>query len=126
MTEKQSLETKIRELKLLLASAERWEKQLQEKLNLLLNQMPSSILAKQIHKLIHCADPETWDGDIWYDNDNEDSNLTPEPIPIWPLVKTKTTNEGDDDVCTTVHTVPWSPAELAKLQEKYSRHLEES
>ncbi|GAB0206879.1 hypothetical protein GRJ2_003153500 [Grus japonensis] len=92
--------------------------------------MPSSVSAKQIRKLIHCADPETWDGDIWYDNDNdelvEDFDLTPEPVPIRPLIKTETTNEGDDDVRTTVRTIPWSPAELAKLQEKYSRNPEES
>ncbi|GAB0209719.1 hypothetical protein GRJ2_003437600 [Grus japonensis] len=128
--ETQSLKTENRELKMLLASAERREKQLQEKLNLLLNQMPSSVSAKQIRKLIHCADPETWDGDIWYDNDNdelvENFDLTPEPVPIRPLIKTETTNEGDDDVRTTVRTIPWSPAELAKLQEKYSRNPEES
>ncbi|GAB0208766.1 pol-like protein ENS-3 [Grus japonensis] len=92
--------------------------------------MPSSVSAKQIRKLIHCADPKTWDGDIWYDNDNdelvEDFDLTPEPVPIRPLIKTETTNEGDDDVRTTVRTIPWSPAELAKLQEKYSRNPEES
>ncbi|GAB0207183.1 hypothetical protein GRJ2_003183900 [Grus japonensis] len=92
--------------------------------------MPSSVSAKQIHKLIHCADPETWDGDIWYDNDNdelvENFDLTPEPVPIRPLIKTETTNEGDDDVRTTIRTIPWSPAELAKLQEKYSRNPEES
>ncbi|GAB0210355.1 hypothetical protein GRJ2_003501300 [Grus japonensis] len=128
MIESQSLKTENRELKMLLASAERREKQLQEKLNLLLNQMPSSVSAKQIRKLIHCADPETWDGDIWYDNDElvEDFDLTPEPVPIRPLIKTETTNEGDDDVRTTVRTIPWSPAELAKLQEKYSRKPEES
>ncbi|GAB0182736.1 hypothetical protein GRJ2_000738900 [Grus japonensis] len=92
--------------------------------------MPSSVSAKQIRKLIHCADPKTWDGDIWYDNDNdelvEDSDLTPEPVPTRSLIKTETTGEGDDDVHTTVRTVPWSPAELAKLQEKYSRNPEES
>ncbi|GAB0209414.1 insertion element IS476 uncharacterized 39.2 kDa protein-like [Grus japonensis] len=84
MIESQSLKTENRELKMLLASVERREKQLQEKLNLLLNQMPSSVSAKQIRKLIHCADPETWDGDIWYDNDElvEDFDLTAEPVPI--------------------------------------------
>uniref|UniRef100_U3I2S7 RING-type E3 ubiquitin transferase n=1 Tax=Anas platyrhynchos platyrhynchos TaxID=8840 RepID=U3I2S7_ANAPP len=31
-----------------------------------------------------------------------------------------------DNVCTTVQTIPWSLEKLAKLQEKYSRHPEES
>ncbi|GAB0204018.1 hypothetical protein GRJ2_002867400 [Grus japonensis] len=56
----------------------------------------------------------------------EDSDLTPGSVPIRPLIKTKTTDDRDDDVRITVHTIPWSPAELAKLQEKYSRHPEES
>ncbi|XP_075604452.1 uncharacterized protein LOC142601014 [Balearica regulorum gibbericeps] len=131
MSDNQNLNMEIRELKLLVATFERREKQLQENLlNFLLDQMPSSVSAKQVHKLIHCADPETWDGDIWNDNDNDelvaDSVLTPKSVPMRPLIKNKTTDEGDDDVCTMVHTIPWSPAELAKLQEKYSRHLEES
>ena len=131
MSDNQNLNTEIRELKLLVATFERREKQLQENLlNFLLDQMPSSVSAKQVHKLIHCADPETWDGDIWNDNDDDelvaDSVLTPKSVPMRPLIKTKTTDEGDDDVCTTVHTIPWSPAELAKLQEKYSRRPEES
>ncbi|GAB0210313.1 hypothetical protein GRJ2_003497100 [Grus japonensis] len=130
MTDNQNLKTEIRELKLLLVSVERQEKQLQEKLNLLLIQILSSVSAKQLRKLTRCVDPETWDGDIWYDNDNDelvaDSVLTPESVPIWLLIKNKTTDEGDNDVHTTIRTIPWSPAELAKLQEKYSRNPEES
>ncbi|GAB0207908.1 mitochondrial enolase superfamily member 1 [Grus japonensis] len=75
-------------------------------------------------------DPETWDGGIWNDNDNDelvaDSDLTPKSMPIWLLIKSKTTDERDDDVRTSIHTIPWSPAESAKLQEKYSRNPEES
>jgi len=52
--------------------------------------------------------------------------LAPEPIPIRPLIKTETTDEGGEQARTTVRTIPWSPAELAKLQEKYSKHPEES
>ncbi|GAB0206095.1 hypothetical protein GRJ2_003075100 [Grus japonensis] len=130
MSDNQNLNTEIKEIKLLVGSFERREKQLQERLlNFLLDQMPSSVSAKQVRKLLRCADPETWDGDIWKDNDDEpvaDSNLTPESVPIRPLIKIETIDEGDDDIHTTVRTIPWSPAELAKLQEKYSRHPEES
>jgi len=94
--------------------------------------IPCSVSAKQIRKLIQYADPETWDGDIWDSDDNDeleensDYDLAPEPIPIRPLIKTETTNEGGEQARTTVRTIPWSPAELAKLQEKYSRCPEES
>jgi len=30
------------------------------------------VSAKQIHHLIQCADPETWDGDIWDSDDNDE------------------------------------------------------
>jgi len=89
------------------------------------------VSAKQIHHLIQCADPETWDGDIWDSDDNDeleensDYILAPEPIPIRPLIKTETTDEGEEQACTIVRTIPWSLAELVKLQEKYSRHPEE-
>lgn len=128
----EKLGTENRELKMLLASAERREKQLQEKLDLLLNQLPFSISDKQTHKIIHCTNPETWDGDICYSSDDNelvghsDYDLTLEPVPIQPLIKTEITNDGDDNACATVQTTPWSPEKLAKLQEKYSRHPEES
>jgi len=52
--------------------------------------------------------------------------VAPEPIPIQPLIKTETTNEGGEQSHATVQTIPWSPVELAKLQGKYSRRPEES
>ncbi|PKU33329.1 solute carrier family facilitated glucose transporter member hypothetical protein [Limosa lapponica baueri] len=86
----------------------------------------------QICKIIRHTNPETWDGDIWYDDDDshepeEGSNYdyTPETVSIWPLIKTEVTNEGGNDR-TTMRTVPWSPTDLAKLQEKYSRSPGES
>lgn len=92
--ENQSLKTENRELGILLTLAEKQgEKKtnkktptnnLKEKLNLLLTQMPSLVLAKQICKLIHYADPETWPRDICYDNDEPveefDCDFTPEPV----------------------------------------------
>ena len=72
---------------MLLASVERREK-LQVMLNLSLNQMLSSVLAKQIHKFMHCTDPKTWDGDMSYDDNNgellegSDYDPTSEPMSI--------------------------------------------
>lgn len=128
----EKLGTENRELKMLLALAERRERQLQEKFDLLLNQLPSSVSDKQTHKLIHCTNPETCNGDICYSSDNKelvgdsDYDFTLEPVPIQLLIKTETANDGKDNVCTTVQTIPWSLEKLAKLQEKYSRHPEES
>uniref|UniRef100_A0A8B9NYL3 Uncharacterized protein n=1 Tax=Apteryx owenii TaxID=8824 RepID=A0A8B9NYL3_APTOW len=65
---------------------------------------------------------ETWDGDIWYDNDNNDYSLESSDC----YTKTEIADEGDDNIHTTVQSIPWSPAELTKLQEKYSRRPEES
>jgi len=70
--------------------ANRQEKHLEEKLNLLLNLMLSSLSAKQVCKIIKYADPETWDGDVWDSDDNQNFppvhhyDLAPEPIPIQP------------------------------------------
>lgn len=58
-------------------------------------------------------------GDSAYD-------LTPETVPVSPLIKTETANDGDNDIYATVRPAPWSLSELAKLQERYSRHPEES
>lgn len=52
------------------------------------------------------TDPEAWDQDIWYDGDDETSEN--------PDCKS---DEDNDEICTTVHSVPWSLTELAKLQE---------
>lgn len=84
--------------------------------------MPSSISAKQIHKLIHNTSPKTWDGDIWYSNDNYelvgdlDYDLNPRACTLRPLINTKLENNGDDNVCTPVQTIPWSLVELAMLK----------
>jgi len=131
-TEIYSLKGEIGCLKFQLFWANRREKHLEEKLNLSLNPIPSSVSAKQVHKLIQYVDPETWDGDIWDSDDNgeleenSDYDLASEPIPIPPLIKRETTEEGEEQACTTVRTTPWSPAELAKFQEKYSRRPGES
>lgn len=42
--------------------------------------MLSLASATQTHKLIHCTDPKTWDGDIWCGN--SDYDLTPERVTL--------------------------------------------
>ncbi|XP_071884738.1 uncharacterized protein [Anas platyrhynchos] len=74
-------------------------------------------------------DPESWDGDIWSDDDDgveEVSDPEPQSISLRPLVKTETTVDDNDEIRTTVRTIPWSPAELIKIQEKFSRRPGES
>lgn len=77
------------------------------------------------------ADPETWDGDICYDNEEIDNGNgkfsdSSHPVLVQPLVKHETFLDDSDDIHTVVRTVPWSPAELVKLQEKCSRRSDES
>jgi len=49
-----------------------------------------------------------WDGDFWDSDDNDeleensDYDLASEPIPIRPLIKTETTDEGGEQARTTV------------------------
>uniref|UniRef100_A0A8B9BR63 Uncharacterized protein n=1 Tax=Anser brachyrhynchus TaxID=132585 RepID=A0A8B9BR63_9AVES len=104
-------------------------KQLLKKYNHLLNKIKSSALVKQVHRLMHSADPESWNGDIWFDSDDEvkkTANSEPQSISLRPLVKTETTVNDGDEIRTTVRTIPWSPAELIKIQEKFSRRSGES
>ncbi|XP_040434397.1 uncharacterized protein LOC121080446 [Falco naumanni] len=42
-------------------------------------------------------------------------------IPLRPLVKIETAVDDDDEIHTTTHTMPWTPAELERIREKYSR-----
>ncbi|XP_068521818.1 olfactory receptor 14C36-like [Anas acuta] len=75
------------------------------------------------------AHPESWDGDIWFDSDDgveEVSDSEPQLVSLRPLVKTETTVDDNDEIRTTVRTIPWSPAELIKIQEKFSRRPGES
>ena len=64
-TQINTLKGEIGYLKSQLFWANKREKHLEEKLNLSLKQVPSSVSAKQIRKVIQHADPETWDGDVW-------------------------------------------------------------
>jgi len=109
-TQIDNLKGEINHLTLQLFWANRQEKHLEEKLNLSLSRIPSSVSAKQIRKLIQSADPKTREGDVWNSKDNDeleensDYHVSPEPIPIWPLFKTEATNESGEQAHTTVQT----------------------
>ena len=123
-----TLKGEISYLKSQLFEVNRWEKHLEEKLNLLLNQIPSSVSAKQIRKRIQYADPETWDGDIWDSDDNDeleensDYDVAPGPIPIWPLIKTETTNEGGEHVTENLWTKPRNTNVVLKGRHSLLQH----
>uniref|UniRef100_A0A8B9VGG3 Uncharacterized protein n=1 Tax=Anas zonorhyncha TaxID=75864 RepID=A0A8B9VGG3_9AVES len=104
-------------------------KQLLNKYNHLVNKIKPSAPVKQVHRLMHSADPESWNGDIWFDSDDEakkTANFEPQSISMRPSVKTETTVDDGVEIRTTVRTIPWSPAELIKIQEKFSRRSGES
>lgn len=46
--------------------------------------------------MVYCEDPETWDGDIRYNDDSleEDSDPTPMAAKVQPLIETETAGEG--------------------------------
>uniref|UniRef100_A0A8C3BI70 Uncharacterized protein n=1 Tax=Cairina moschata TaxID=8855 RepID=A0A8C3BI70_CAIMO len=97
--------------------------------NHLLNKIKPSAPVKQVHRLMHSADPESWNGDIWFDSDDEakkTASFEPQSISMRPLVKTETIVDDGVEIRTTVRAVPWSPAELIKIQEKFSRWSGES
>uniref|UniRef100_A0A8B9B985 Uncharacterized protein n=1 Tax=Anser brachyrhynchus TaxID=132585 RepID=A0A8B9B985_9AVES len=102
-------------------------KQLLERFSHLLNRIQPSAPVKQVHRLMHSADPESWNGDFWFDSDDvkKIADSEPQSISLRPLVKTETTVD-DDEIRTTVRMIPWSPAELVKIQEKFSRWSGES
>ena len=104
-------------------------KQLLEKVSHLLNKVQPCAPVKQIRRVLHSAEPESWDSDFWSDSDDgveEISDSEPQSISLRPLVKTETAVVDNDEICTTVQMIPLSPAELVKIQEKFSRRSEES
>ncbi|XP_071891101.1 uncharacterized protein [Anas platyrhynchos] len=104
-------------------------KQLLERVSHLLNKVQPCAPVKQIRGVLHNAEPESWDSDFWSDDDDgveEVSDPEPQSISLRPLVKTETTVDDNDEIRTTVRTIPWSPAELIKIQEKFSRRPGES
>uniref|UniRef100_A0A8B9SQR4 Uncharacterized protein n=1 Tax=Anas platyrhynchos TaxID=8839 RepID=A0A8B9SQR4_ANAPL len=104
-------------------------KQMLERVSHLLNKVQPCAPVKQIRGVLHIAEPESWDSDFWSDSDDgveEISDSEPQLISLRPLVKTETTVDDNDEICTTVRTIPLPPAELVKIQEKFSRRSGES
>ncbi|KAK4830063.1 hypothetical protein QYF61_008401 [Mycteria americana] len=113
-----------------LVSENNYLKQLLERVNRLLDKIQPSAPVKQVRRLMRGANPEVWDGDLWFDSDDDEVKGTSDSEPQWvslrPLVKTETAVDDDDEIHTTVRTIPWSPAKLMKIQEKFSRRPGES
>ncbi|XP_068521596.1 uncharacterized protein [Anas acuta] len=104
-------------------------KQLLERVSHLLNKVQPCAPVKQIRGVLHNAEPESWDSDFWSDSDDgveEISDSEPQSISLRPLVKTETAVDDNDEIRTTVRTIPLPPAELVKIQEKFSRRSGES
>ncbi|XP_068523233.1 uncharacterized protein [Anas acuta] len=104
-------------------------KQLLERVSHLLNKVQPCAPVKQIRRLLHSVEPESWDSDFWSDSDDgveEISDSEPQSISLRPLVKTETTVDDNDEIRTTVRKIPLPPAELVKIQEKFSRWSGES
>ncbi|XP_068524887.1 uncharacterized protein [Anas acuta] len=103
-------------------------KQLLERVSHLLNKVQPCAPVKQIRGVLHNAEPESWDSDFWSDSDDgveEISDSEPQSISLRPLVKTETAVDDNDEIRTTVRTIPLPPAELVKIQ-KFSRRSGES
>ncbi|XP_071897749.1 uncharacterized protein [Anas platyrhynchos] len=104
-------------------------KQMLERVSHLLNKVQPCAPVKQIRGVLHSAEPESWDSDFWSDSDDgveEISDSEPQSISLRPLVKTETAVDDNDEIHTTVRTIPLPPAELVKIQEKFSRRSGES
>ncbi|KAJ7416259.1 hypothetical protein WISP_72537 [Willisornis vidua] len=122
VAENELLKAEVVQIKILLAAEKCKKKQLLEK------QLPA--LIRQLPKSVSYLDIESWNRDIWSDNDDDeyvrisDSNFWMDSL--CPLVKIETTVDSDGENPTTMPTTPWTPVELLKLQEKHSRWPGES
>ncbi|KAK4819789.1 hypothetical protein QYF61_011389 [Mycteria americana] len=103
-----------------LVSENNYLKQLLERVNRLLDKMQPSAPVKQVRRLMRGANSEVWDGDLWFDSDDDEVEGASDSEPQLTAV------DDDDEIHTTVRTIPWSPAELIKIQEKFSRQPGES
>jgi len=103
-----------------------------EKMNGLLDKMQPSALVQQIHRLMHylSSGMQTEEDFCCNSYDEEVSEVEgtfkSQVIPLQPLIKTETAVNDDDEIHTTTRTMPWTPTELEKIREKYSRRPSES
>lgn len=80
---------------------------MQKNLGKLLDKIPhesSSYSVQHIYRVVYCDDLETWDGDIWYSDDDLDAESHPIPkaIKVQPLIETETVDEVGGETHTTV------------------------
>lgn len=67
--------------------------------------------------------PETCEEDSWCHGSDTEEKSDPilQQIQVRPSIQTETTTDGDRNGNTITHMIPWSPAKLHKLQDKFSR-----
>lgn len=74
-------------------------KQMLGKVSVLLHKMPPSDSIRQIRKLVHCADCDTWNSDLWSDSEEneltETFNSTSQPVSLYPVIKTEIAVNGE-------------------------------
>jgi len=102
-----------------------------EKMNGLLDKMQPSAQVQQIRKLMRYPSSGMQTEDFCCNSDDEEvseveGTFKSQVIPLRPLVKTETAVDDDDEIHTTTRTVPWTPTELERIKEKYSRQPSES
>lgn len=104
-----------------------------ERVTGLLDKMQPSTQVQQIRKLMCYPNSGTQTGDFLSNSEDDEEEeeertftLKSQVFPLRPLVKTETAVDDDDEIHTTVRTVPRTPTELTKIREKYSRRPEES
>jgi len=102
-----------------------------EKMNGLLDKMQPSAQVQQIRKLMRYPSSGMQTENFWCNSDDEEVSEVEETfksqvIPLRPLVKTETAVDDDDKINTTTCTVRWTPTELERIQEKFSRQPSES
>jgi len=100
-----------------------------EKMNGFLDKKQPSAQVQQIHKLMCYLSSGMQTEDFWCNSDDEEvseveGTFKSQVIPLRPLVKTETA--VDDEIHTTTRTVLWTPTELERIKEKYSRRPSES
>ena len=97
-----------------------------EKVNGLLDKMQPSAQVQQIRKLLCYPSSGMQTEDFWCNGDDEEvseveGTFESQVIPLRPLVKTEPAVDDDDEIHATARTVPWTPTELERIKEKYSR-----
>ena len=121
------LSIKIEQLQQQLKESQLKQQKLGERVEMMLMQSPNPPDIVQIRKLI--VSPEDWDGNIWSDTHNDDSDENnylqpPEspPLAVRPIIKTEETTGPRGGVRSRISkTTPFDPIQIAHLQDRYGR-----